>query len=236
MGKRTASGLRPKSDRTGNQCQEHQATRLPRDQRSSDAGRDPITIPSYSLGAFAENGHCHGARRLNVGDDMIRIGWCDDPSEVDRLADFFAQNVTQSYISHSELQFGRAQAPDKWFPDLEAVFKAEIAERVPCAPGAQFRVARAYSDDALVGLAYVTFTFEVPIPFFILEDIVVGRSKRGAGIGQAMLDWIFARAKEEGIKRGFLESGKDNHDAHHFFERNGFEQVSIVMMAELAGR
>jgi GNAT superfamily N-acetyltransferase len=167
---------------------------------------------------------------------MIRIGWCNDPSEVERLAVFFAQNVTQSYISHSELQFGRAQAPDKWFPNLKAVFKAEIEQRVPCPPGAQIRIFSAYSDDALVGLSYVTFAFDVPIPFFILEDIVVDRSKRGAGVGQAMLDWIFARAREEGIKRGFLESGKDNHDAHHFFERNGFEQVSIVMMAELTDR
>jgi GNAT superfamily N-acetyltransferase len=164
---------------------------------------------------------------------MIRIGWCNDPSEVGRLAAFFAQNVTQSYISHSELQFGRAQTPDRWFPNLEAVFKAEVEERVPCAPGAQFRVASAFSGDELVGIAYVTFNAEVPIPFLILEDIAVDRSKRGGGIGQEMLDWIFARAKEEGIKRAFLESGKDNHDAHHFFERNGFEQVSIVMMAEL---
>jgi GNAT superfamily N-acetyltransferase len=167
---------------------------------------------------------------------MIRIGWCNDPREVARLADCFAQNVTQSYISHSELQFGRAQTPDRWFPHLEAVFKAEIEQRVPCAPGAQLRVACAYSGGDLVGLAYVTFTFDVPIPFFILEDIVVERAKRGAGIGQNMLDWIFVRAKEEGIKRAFLESGKENRDAHHFFERNGFEQVSIVMMAEVPGK
>jgi N-acetylglutamate synthase-like GNAT family acetyltransferase len=73
----------------------------------------------------------------------------------------------------------------------------------------------------------------VPIPFIVLEDIVVDSSKRDKGIGQQMLDWIFARAKEEGIARAFLESGKENHDAHHFFERNGFRQVSIVMMADL---
>src|SRR5215813_1006521 len=98
---------------------------------------------------------------------MIRIGWCNDPGEVGRLAAFFAQNVTQSYISHSELQFGRAQKPDKWFPNLEAIFKAEIEERVPCAPRSPFRIAAAYSDAELVAIAYVTFNFDVPIPFFI---------------------------------------------------------------------
>ena len=165
---------------------------------------------------------------------MIRVGWCNDPGEVDRLAEFFAHNVTQSYISHSELQFGRAVDPDRWIDDLMAKFRAEIADRVPCAPGAEFRVASAYRGDDLIGMAYVTFNATVSIPFIILEDIVVDRRQRGSGIGQEILDWIFAQAGQEGIRRAFLESGKDNHDAHHFFERNGFHQVSIVMMADLA--
>ena len=137
---------------------------------------------------------------------MIRVGWCNDRDEIDRLAEFFARNVTQSYISHSELQFGRAEAPDKWIDDLVAKFKT----------------------------AYVTFNTSVPIAFMVLEDIVVDRAKRGSGFGQTILDWVFAQGRREGIKRAFLESGKENHDAHHFFERNGFHQVSIVMMADLA--
>ncbi|HEY4921561.1 MAG TPA: GNAT family N-acetyltransferase [Xanthobacteraceae bacterium] len=165
---------------------------------------------------------------------MVRVGWCNDRGEVDRLAEFFARNVTQSYISHSELQFGRAVAPDKWIAELVAKFKAEIAERVPCTPGAALRVASAYDGGELIGMAYVTFNATVPIPFVILEDIVVDQRRRSSGIGQGILDWIFAEARREGIKRAFLESGKDNHDAHHFFERNGFHQVSIVMMADLA--
>jgi GNAT superfamily N-acetyltransferase len=165
---------------------------------------------------------------------MIRVGWCNDRNEIDRLAEFFARNVTQSYISHSELQFGRAVAPDRWIDDLVAQFRAEIAERVPCAPGAPLRVASAYSGDELIGIAYVTFNASVPIPFIVLEDIVVDQRRRGGGYGQELLDWVFAQARTEGVKRAFLESGKDNHDAHHFFERNGFHQVSIVMMADLA--
>jgi ribosomal protein S18 acetylase RimI-like enzyme len=164
---------------------------------------------------------------------MIRVDWCNDGNEVDRLAKFFERNVTQSYISHSELQFGRAETPEKWIDNLVMKFKTEISERVPCAPGAPLRVASAYSGDELVGIAYVTFNASVPIPFLVLEDIVVDQQKRGSGIGQTILDWIFAQAENEGIKRAFLESGKDNHDARHFFERNGFRQVSIVMMADL---
>ena len=69
------------------------------------------------------------------GGQMLYIDWCKDPAEIDQIAAFFARNVTRSYISHSELQFGRAIAPDKWFPNLETVLKAEIEERVPFASG-----------------------------------------------------------------------------------------------------
>jgi GNAT superfamily N-acetyltransferase len=166
---------------------------------------------------------------------MICMNWCSDRKEIDRLAEFFARNVTQSYISHSELQFGRALAPETWVDNLAAQFKSELEERVPCGPAAPRRVASAYAGDELIAIAYVTFNASVPIPFIVLEDIVVERRKRGGGIGQQMLDWVFAQARQQGIKRAFLESGKDNHDAHRFFERNGFRQVSIVMMADLAG-
>jgi len=164
---------------------------------------------------------------------MVHVGWCEDAAEIDQLAAFFAKNVTQSYISHSELQFGRAIAPSKWFPDLQAILKAEIEERVPFTPGAPIRVAAARADGVLVGIAYVTFNLTVRIPFMIIEDIVIDELKRGSGLGQTVLDWIFAQGRKEGVSRAFLESGKDNHEAHHFFERNGFKQVSVVMMAEL---
>jgi N-acetylglutamate synthase-like GNAT family acetyltransferase len=163
----------------------------------------------------------------------MKIAWCTDRNEIDRLAAFFARNVTRSYISHSELQFGRAETPDKWIDDLVAQLRAEIAERIPYEFGAPTRVAAAYKGDELVGIAYLTFNSSVPIPFIVIEDIVVDADKRGGGIGQEMINWIFAQARKDGIKRAFLESGRDNHDAHHFFEENGFRQVSVVMMADL---
>jgi GNAT superfamily N-acetyltransferase len=165
---------------------------------------------------------------------MLHIDWCRNTGEIDELAAFFAQNVTRSYISHSELQFGRAEAPDRWFPNLQEILKGEIEERVPFVSPAESagRVASARQDGRLIGIAYVLFHCEAPIPFIVVEDIVVERAMRGGGLGQIMMDWIFARAREENIRRAFLESGKDNHDAHHFFERNGFKQVSIVMMAD----
>jgi len=164
---------------------------------------------------------------------VYHIEWCNNEQDVDHLASFFESNLTTSYISHSELQFGRAVAPDKWSSNLREILRNEIASRVQLAPGANIRIAAAYDTDGLVGLAYVTFNATVPIPFGIIEDIVIDNSKRGQGIGQEIVNWIFQEAKQNQIKRMFLESGKANHAAHHFFQRNGFEQVSIVMMADI---
>lgn len=161
-----------------------------------------------------------------------QFGWCVEPRAVDQLAQFFATNVTQSYISHSELQFGRAKTPDSWSPNLSEILEAEIFERIT-AVSLEKRVAAAHVDDELVGIAFVYLNRDVPIPFAIVEDLTIGANQRGHGIGQAFMDWILAEAKSHGMVRAFLESGLDNHKAHHFFERNGFKQVSIVMMAEL---
>lgn len=161
------------------------------------------------------------------------IRWCREPDLLDQLAGFFAQNVSLSYISHSELQTGRALTPEQWNPDIRMIFREEMALRLDQPVGAALRVVTAYRDGMLVGLAYVTFMKAVPRPFIILEDVVVDGAIRGEGIGQNLMDWIFAQARQEGITRAFLESGQKNHAAHHFFEKNGFHQTSIVMMADI---
>jgi GNAT superfamily N-acetyltransferase len=182
------------------------------------------------------NGHlgCAEPSSENEESKLIKVAWCDQNSNVDQLADFFAEQVTPSYISHSELQLGRARTPHEWAPNLKTIFRNEIAQRLINPNDPRKRIATAHDGNALVGLVYVTFDLDAPIPFFILEDIVISKARRGSGIGQAMIDWIFSEGRRQGAKRAFLESGKYNHDAHHFFERNGFEQISIVMMAELA--
>lgn len=163
----------------------------------------------------------------------VQISWCHGLAQKDRLAAFFAKNITLSYISHSELQSGRALTETGWNPDIQLMFREEMAERLILPPGSNTRIVSAELDQVLVGLAYVTFAKDVPRPYIIVEDIVVDQERRGSGLGQIILDWIFDAARKEGIVRAFLESGKDNEDAHHFFERNGFHQVSIVMMADL---
>jgi GNAT superfamily N-acetyltransferase len=170
--------------------------------------------------------------------DEIRISWGSAVARASELADFFVANVGQEYISHSEMQGPRALSPTEWAPELPALLRHEIEPRLhdtaTRAPAPTSRpVAVAEWNGAIVGLALVTFAGGAPIPFAVIEDLVVGASYRSRGVGKAVMDWIAAEALARGIARLFLESGKDNHRAHEFFEREGFETCSIVMMRSL---
>lgn len=164
----------------------------------------------------------------------IRITWLEDPEQIDSVATFFSSSIDPSYISHSELMFGRAISQREWSPTLLDVVKTEFHKRVPWQGGnTTKKIVVGYDGATLVAVALLDFHLNVPIPFAIIEDIAVSREFRDRGLGQRMLDWIFAEARLQRVARVFLESGLDNHAAHHFFERNGFKQVSIVMMTQL---
>jgi GNAT superfamily N-acetyltransferase len=167
------------------------------------------------------------------------IDWCDVPEEAASLAAFFAQNITSEYISHSELQGARAQAPGLWSDTLVATLEQDFRGRCtgdhgppPEAKATRHAIA-ARRGSRLVGVAMLTFSREAAKPFGVIEDIVIAKSERGNGLGTYMMNWIFEAFRARGLKRVFLESGEANHDAHDFFARFGLKQVSIVMMAEI---
>ena len=89
-------------------------------------------------------------------------------------------------------------------------------------------------DHALVAVAFVRFTTNSrKARLAVLEDMIVAPGVRGMGVGKLFLEWLAERAKSCGAQRLFLESGQANDAAHHFFERAGFNQTSIVMMRDL---
>ena len=161
-------------------------------------------------------------------------GWCRDPAMAEAVAAFFVAHVDPSYISHSELQFGRAAAADRWAEDLAARVRGE-AERAIAAPDRLTgqRLALMRRGGSLHGLAFVSINDAAPRPFATLDDLVIDRDGRGAGGGGVLLDWVAAQCRAAGCSRLFLESGRDNARAHHFFERRGFVQTSIVMARDL---
>jgi len=174
-----------------------------------------------------------------MANNDIEIHWCSDPKMSDELARFFAAHITTEYISHSELQGPRALDVGKWAPDLTTVFYDEISKRISegkgliKATGESYPVLYVTRAGKLVALALVSFFPEAPRPYCMVEDVVVDQSLRASGIGTAIINWVGAEAKRVNCIRLFLESGHDNERAHHFFEREGFQPISVVMMKDL---
>lgn len=170
--------------------------------------------------------------------DMVRINWCRDASEAKALAFLFSSNLTTSYISHSELQGPRAIEPGRWVPNIAEVIQQDLLGRVDSvddpAPGQNSQLAAGIHDSAgNAGVMLVTFSRAAPVPYGVLEDIVLRSDLRGKGYGRQALDWLDAECRRRGITRLFLESGIGNHRAHELFERDGFKPISVVMMKSI---
>lgn len=165
----------------------------------------------------------------------ILVAWCASPSRAEEFAAFFARNVGPEYISHAELQGGRAHSPSEWRANLIDFLHAEIAARLAATASGSTgpSVVVAEEGGKLLALGFVAFDGTAPVPFATIEDLVVSPSIRGRGVGTTMLDWIAAEARARGIRRLFLESGVKNERAHRFFERAGFQPTSVVLMREL---
>jgi GNAT superfamily N-acetyltransferase len=169
----------------------------------------------------------------------MRIAIADKRSDAHTLARFFHRNLSSEYISHSELQGRRAIGPYEWVPDIENVLCNEILARLkeplselPSAVNWQ-GVIEAYDGQDLIGIAFVTLVRDVPRSFGIIEDVVVDAPRRGKGLGKEFFISILDMFRTAKLSRAFLESGSDNHAAHHVFESLGFHQTSIVMMRDL---
>jgi GNAT superfamily N-acetyltransferase len=162
--------------------------------------------------------------------------WCHDHTQVTPVTALFLDNLSTNYISHSELQYGRADAPGKWSKTLPETLAKDIAAAIDNTPDtAHLRLATAYADKTLLGVAFISIDTEKATshPFATIEDMVISPAARGQGIGRLLLDWVSTELGAEGIQRLFLESGIGNDAAHHFFEREGFQQISVVMMKAL---
>ncbi len=155
--------------------------------------------------------------------------WAAAKADWAEVARFFARVIgtDPAYISHGEIQTGLSLDGKTWAPNLEERFLAELgdfnATRGVCfMRGAGGEIAAA---------ANVTWSLEnADAPFATLQDVAVDPAMRSAGLGDRLLRFVENEAVKRGARWIFLESGKNNHDAHAFFERRGYAEVSRVYM------
>ena len=165
----------------------------------------------------------------------LSIDWYKDTTNVSQFADFITDNIDPEYISHGELQAGRAVDREHWNPNLRNILREEISALISGKSSThsigRFAVARL--PESIVAVMLVEIYNRTYSPYAILHDVVVARSYRGKGIGTQLLSWLEKQLKDEGAERIFIESGIDNMRAHDFFSTNGFKRCSLVMFKDL---
>jgi GNAT superfamily N-acetyltransferase len=62
--------------------------------------------------------------------------------------------------------------------------------------------------------------------FFYVDDLVAAAGARNQGWGQRMMDWLVARAREEGCTEFHLDSGVQRFEAHGFYLKNRLHIVA----------
>lgn len=156
-------------------------------------------------------------------------------SDKEALADLFYAHLSENveYISHGEMQMGIGHLVfngKEYVPQLDAdtrhLWLTYIEEHMTAEGMAVYKAED--SKGALLGFCVMETDSDGGAPFGVLCDILVNAEARGQGVGSRLFsaaeDWF----KSRNLKDVYLESGKNNHNAHNFFIRRGFMKVSEV--------
>ncbi len=156
-------------------------------------------------------------------------------SDKEALADLFYAHLSENveYISHGEMQMGIGHLVfngEEYVPQLDAdtrhLWLTYIEEHMTAEGMAVYKAED--STGALLGFCVMETDSDGGAPFGVLCDILVNAEARGQGVGSRLFsaaeDWF----KSRNLKDVYLESGKNNHNAHNFFITRGFMKVSEV--------
>lgn len=66
-----------------------------------------------------------------------------------------------------------------------------------------------------------------------IDDLVVSETERSGGVGKALLEYIKAEARALGRSEVHLDSAMIRHDAHRFYDREGFERLGYHFRCRL---
>ena len=157
-------------------------------------------------------------------------------SDAPALADIFFGHITEhpEYISHGEIQMGVGEsfiqdgclvtkpskdAREKWKKYIEIHIEdysfAEVWKAVD-------------TKGNILGFCVADLEEDGDVPYGMVCDVLVKSDCRGGGVGNALLQTAIQWLRSRGAKDIYLESGKNNHSAHRFFEKRGFYHISEI--------
>lgn len=91
-------------------------------------------------------------------------------------------------------------------------------------------VARDAGDQVIgMGSAQLVISTAEGAPSVWIEDIVIHRDHRGAGLGRALLDALLAWAREHGATRAQLVADRENVPAELFYNALGWKTTQLTV-------
>lgn len=169
---------------------------------------------------------------IDIG--QLSFKWLDELSETEKLTTLFINNSKENYISHSEIQEGRAYNDKTWANDILAMLTSEFNEAIKNELFYHSNIVAAYYDNNLVAFALVEYKTSPNGSYAVLSDIIVDKNYRKNKIGENLLKWIVAQLNKNNIKSLFAESNIQNNPAHQFLVENGFKPLSKVFKQDLS--
>lgn len=151
------------------------------------------------------------------------------------LADIFLSHITAhpEYISHGEIQMGVGESECRdgvWqtrpAPDAQEKWMRYIFRQIRSRAYAQVWTAR--EGEEILGFCVADIESDGDAPFGVVCDLLVTPAARGKGLGDKLLQTAIAWLKAKKVVGIYLESGKNNHGAHRFFEKRGFSHISEI--------
>lgn len=140
------------------------------------------------------------------------------PADGAELAAMAAASFTET--------FGDLYAAADLAAFLDAAFGSKGLPAHLSDPAYRVRIARI--GGAIVGYAKlgpVMFPGDWPADAIELHQLYLLAGAQGCGIGDALMAWALAAARESGANEMILSVFVDNHRARRFYERHGFAEI-----------
>ena len=104
------------------------------------------------------------------------------------------------------------------------LIEAEFASRIRRQQSQGYRLSYLRDSETVVAAAgYRVLEFLAWGRVLYVDDLITLPEKRGAGYAGALMDWMIARAREQGCDEIHLDSGYQRHDAHRLYLNKGLQ-------------
>jgi GNAT superfamily N-acetyltransferase len=102
--------------------------------------------------------------------------------------------------------------------------EASFVSRVRRQEAQGYRLVAGRNEDRIVAAAgYRLAEFLAWGKVLYIDDLITDPAQRGHGFGGVMMDWLIARAREEGCAQVHLDTGYQRHSAHRLYLKKGLE-------------